>query len=143
MPRILLAVDGSDVSMRAVTRLIEMQGWWKAPPELRLMTVHLAVPLAGRVSSVLGPDTLKKYYAEEEAEALKGAREALDRAGVAYTVSTAVGDIAERIVETADAVGAELIVMGTHGRGKVGSMVLGSVAQKVLHLARAPVMLVH
>lgn len=73
---------------------------------------------------------------------LKSARETLDRAGLRYTVHAAIGEPADEIVRIAAAQHCDLIVMGTHGRGRIGNIVLGSVAQKVLHLTRTPVTLV-
>jgi len=47
------------------------------------------------------------------------------------------------IVETAQSVGADLIVMGTHGRNKIDRLLLGSVTQRVLAHAMVPVMVTH
>lgn len=52
------------------------------------------------------------------------------------------GKPADKIVEAAGAWPADLIVIGTHGRGAVGSILLGSVAQSVLRHARCPVVVV-
>lgn len=142
MQKVLIAVDGSDVSQRAVERIAMMTGWLKERPEIHLITVHPPVPYGSRVSGVIGKEALEKYYSEEEAEALKGACSVLDKAGLPYTKHTAVGDLAGKIVEAAQKLGVDLLCMGTHGRGKVGSMVVGSVAQKVLHLSPIPVLLV-
>lgn len=51
-----------------------------------------------------------------------------------------VGDAAEEILRTADEIGCDLIVMGTHGRTGVGRLVLGSVAEAVLRRALCPVL---
>jgi nucleotide-binding universal stress UspA family protein len=53
-----------------------------------------------------------------------------------------VGEAAAEIVRAADECGAEVIVLGTRGRGSLGSLFLGSVAQRVVHLAAVPVLLV-
>jgi len=142
MQKILIAVDGSEVSHRAVERVIRMTGLFKEPPELHVLAVHLPLPMAGRVGAVVGKDVIERYQQEEEAEFMKDACATLDAAGLAYTRHTAVGDIAGEIVKAAGQIGADLVCMGTHGRGKIGSMVLGSVAQKVLHLSPVPVLLV-
>lgn len=52
----------------------------------------------------------------------------------------AVGDPSEKILETASGLGADLIVMGTHGRRGLGRVVLGSVAEKTVRLSPVPVL---
>ena len=52
------------------------------------------------------------------------------------------GDAAAEILQTAEDVGADLIVMGTHGRSGLGRVLLGSVAAAVLRGARCPVLTV-
>ncbi|CAI49108.1 UspA domain protein [Natronomonas pharaonis DSM 2160] len=53
------------------------------------------------------------------------------------------GQPADRIVEYADRTGCDLIVMGTHGRGGLGRLLLGSVAERVVRLSSQPVLTVH
>ena len=53
-----------------------------------------------------------------------------------------IGRAVETIVQAAEDVGADLIVMGTHGRGPLGHLLLGSVAEQVIRLADCPVMTV-
>jgi len=52
------------------------------------------------------------------------------------------GMTADEICKLADELGADLIVIGTHGRGAIGRAILGSVAQQVVRLARQPVLTV-
>ena len=58
-------------------------------------------------------------------------------------VATAVGPTVDRILDYADAHAIDLIVMGTHGRGALGHMLLGSVAERCVHRARVPVLTIH
>jgi nucleotide-binding universal stress UspA family protein len=143
MLKILLAVDGSETALRATRLLIDTVEWFKERPEIHLVTVHLAVPLAGRVSSVLGPDVLERYYKEEEEVALKDARALLQGAGMTIVEHTAVGQPAEEIARICAARHCDVIYMGTHGRGALGGLVLGSTATKLLQLANVPVTLIH
>jgi nucleotide-binding universal stress UspA family protein len=53
-----------------------------------------------------------------------------------------VGDPAKKIVELADSIGADLIVVGSHGHGAISSALLGSVSRGILHRARRPVLVV-
>ena len=55
---------------------------------------------------------------------------------------TVAGDAAQEIVEYAKTHHCEGIVMGTRGLGSVATLVLGSVAHKVLHLTHVPITLV-
>jgi nucleotide-binding universal stress UspA family protein len=56
------------------------------------------------------------------------------------TTEVTFGPIAGTIVERAAAVGADMIVMGTHGRGAVAHLLMGSVAERVVRTARCPVL---
>ena len=56
---------------------------------------------------------------------------------------TKVGAPVEEILEYAEAHKIDLIVIGTHGRGLVGQMLLGSVAERVVRRAKTPVLTVH
>ncbi|HEV8717761.1 MAG TPA: universal stress protein [Candidatus Binatia bacterium] len=62
------------------------------------------------------------------------------RGGIRHEILTRVGDAAQRILETADEVGAELIVMATHGRTGLSHFFLGSVAEQVVREASCPVL---
>ena len=144
MPKLLLAVDGSESAIRATRNLIEAAARYAERPEVELLTVHLAVPPVDVLSSaVVSRDTLERYYREEGEKALAPIRGLLGTAGLKVTAHVLVGDIASTIVEHARNSNCEMIYMGTRGMTTISNLVLGSVATKVLHLARVPVALVH
>ena len=63
--------------------------------------------------------------------------------GVSFAGDTIERNVVhEGILETASAEGCDLIVMGSHGRHGLKSLILGSVAQKVLAHAELPVLIV-
>jgi nucleotide-binding universal stress UspA family protein len=62
--------------------------------------------------------------------------------GVRVTLHEAVGDVVEEILRTADAIKADLIVMGRHGHGAMYSLLVGSVTAGVLKRGDRPVLLV-
>ena len=141
MLKVLLPVDGSECSDRAVEFVIEKMRAREGALELHLLTVHAPIPYAGAVSTI-GADKVEQYYREEGEETLKSARARLDAAKVAYAHHIIVGDPADVIVRYAKEQKVDQIVIGTHGRGRIGNIVLGSVASKVVHLTDVPVLLV-
>ena len=139
--KILLPVDGSECALRAVDHLISHSAWFRDLPEIHLLHVHAPIPI-GRVQAHVGKETLHAYYLEESQASLLEAQKKLDAAGCSHTTHIHVGQPAEVIAKLAAEQGCDLIVMGTHGRGGIAGLVTGSVANRVLHLASCPVLLV-
>ncbi len=139
--KVLVPVDDSECALRAV----EFAGRKLRPggetAQIHLLTVHPPIPYP-RAVAVIGHERAQEYYEEEGRAALKAAQASLNRDGIAYTARIRVGDPGPTIVDYAAEIGADLIVMGTHGRSALGSLVMGSVAMKVVQLAKAPVVLV-
>lgn len=138
--KILLAIDGSEVSLRAVQALIDHVQWFRDRPEIHLLHVHAPIPV-GLALKHVSPETLDRHYREEGEAELASALSLLQTAGLGVTPHIHVGQPAEVIVHQARELGCNLICLGSHGRGAVASAVLGSVAAKVLHLSPVPVML--
>jgi len=144
VPKILLAVDGSESAVRATRKLIESAGWYKEPIEIELVTVHLPLPhVGGFAKAVVSHEMVEHYYSEEGGKALAASRKLLDEARLRYTPHILIGEVAPTIVEHAQKSAADLIYMGTRGMTAMSKLVLGSVVTKVLHLAHIPVVLVH
>lgn len=139
--KILLPVDGSDCALRAVDHLIAHSEWFREVPEIHLLHVHAPIPI-GRVQAHVGKETLYAYYLEESQQALSEAQKKLDAAGRFHTTHIHVGQPAEVIARVAAELGCDLVVMGTQGRGGLAGLVMGSVANRVLHLVSCPVLLV-
>lgn len=139
----LLAVDGSPSSQNATKALIAALANLKETPEIHVVTVHLPVPNIGTAGWAISKEQLDRYYQEESAAALAPAEELLKKAGVRFVEHRVVGDIAHGIVDTATKLGCANIYMGTRGHTAVSNLVLGSVAVKVLHLTKIPVVLAH
>ena len=136
--KILVAVDGSKPSLKVVQLLIDHADWYRAKPEVELVTVHLPVPRVGPLPKA----QVEKYYSEEGAAMLAAARKKLDAAGIAYQPHVLVGPVAEAIVKHAKDKRCDLIYIGTRGMSELGKALLGSTAAKVLHISETPVLLV-
>lgn len=143
MLKVLLPVDGSKSAVRATKALVKMLAWYKDTPQVDLLAVHLPLPRLHNMSRVVSTQMLERYYTEECAAMLAPSKQILDAAKVNYTVHTAVGSIAETIIDQAKRSDSDMICMGTRGMTALASMALGSIATKVLHLAHVPVVLIH
>ena len=141
MLKFLVPVDGSDASSRAIDQLVKIAGWYADKPEIHLLNVQPALPLGGRVGSFVGQDQIAQYKQEEGLAALASARQKLDAAGIPHHYHIGVGETAEIIARYATQTGCDQIVMGTRGMGSMSNLVLGSVANKVIHLSPVPVLL--
>lgn len=138
--KILFATDGSKGALSALEALVGRFAWFRDAPQLTVLNVHPPIPY-GMAARWVGKQTVDDFYAEESGTALAPARELLDRSGVAYTAVTRVGDPAREIVQFARDGGFDLVALGTHGHTALATLMLGSVAQKVLATASAPVLL--
>ena len=136
--KILVAVDGSKPSLKAVQLLIDHAGWYRDRPEVELVTVHLPVPQVAHLNKA----QVEKYYNEEGEAMLAPAKKKLAAAGIAYQARVLVGPVAEAIVKHAKDKRCDFIYIGTRGMSGLGAVLVGSIALKVLHIAETPVLLV-
>ena len=138
MLRVLIPVDGSDNAIRAVNFLIRKAPLYKEPLDIHLLNVQHSFP--GTIRGV--HHQAQQFHHDEGLKALASARKLLDDAGVKYAHHIGVGDAAEVIAHYVKDKRIEQLVMGTRGLGSASSLLLGSVATKVIHLTDIPVLLV-
>lgn len=140
MMRFLVPVDGSPHSERAVAHVIRL-AQCQERPEIHLINVREPVD-SWEVRRFLTEEEIVRIQQSEGEEDLRGARALLDAAGVGYQARVLTGPVSQAIAEYAVAQGCDQIIMGTHGRGGLATLFLGSVAAKVIHLAPIPITLV-
>lgn len=138
--KILLAADGSAYTRKALDFLLANDGLAGASDELVVLNVQPPVPPG--VSGMLSGNVVADYHRDEAETVLAPIREYLGRHKVPFRCLTVVGANADEIVRVAGAEKARMIVMGTHGYGVIGRLVMGSVAQRVLAQSAVPVLLV-
>jgi nucleotide-binding universal stress UspA family protein len=138
--KILIAVDGSAPALSAIEALLTRLDWFRAPIEIGLVYVHPPLPYK-HAAAWAGKEAIHSYYEEESEAALAAARARLGERGMAYVAEKRVGDAGPEIVKCAAEGGYELIVMGTHGHTALASLVMGSVATKVVAASTVPVLL--
>jgi nucleotide-binding universal stress UspA family protein len=134
---IVLAVDGSAHSERAV----ELARKLAAASGDQVFVTHVTEYMVGRSAGTLDVEgdqegiAQARQYAKDLADAGIAAQVELAR------VPAGAGHIAKAVLEVADKHDAGLILMGSHGRTDLTSLLLGSVAHKVLHLSHRPVLI--
>ena len=137
MRTILVPVDGSACAERAIEEAVKLTQK-SGPLDIHLLNVQPRI-FVEETLVYLDAAKMDTYYYGQGSKGLASAEKLLKKAGIAYTAHRAVGPVAETIVTKAKELGADGILMGTHGHGRVAGMLLGSVSNKVLHLAPVPV----
>ncbi|MEW6447295.1 MAG: universal stress protein [Bacillota bacterium] len=149
--KILVAVDGSENSLRAAAEGVKLA---QGNPNARLALITVIPPVDPFYG--YGPLITAQQVQEAEQSAadavLAKAKEVIGRAGRAAEITgeagvnvesvVQIGDPAQSIIEYAAREGFEVIVMGRRGLGVLKELLLGSVSSKVLQLAPCPVLLV-
>jgi len=141
MTKLLIPVDGSDYSLKAVDYAASRARESKSPIEVHLLNVQMQIASVN-VKLFVSAESLESYYRDEGNRTLEAPLARAKSAGLNVTPHIGVGDPAKIIMDYSNEKKADEIVMGSHGRGALSGAVLGSVAQKVVHLSSVPVVLV-
>lgn len=141
MEKILIPVDGSASSANAVRFAVD---YAKRTAETQIFLINVQEPPPAEVVIEAGipPETWQASHQEAGRKALEGACALLDDAKMPFTATVAVGHPVAQIAARASELGCTRVVMGTRGMGALGSLVLGSVAMRVVHEVTCPVILV-
>lgn len=131
IPRVLVPIDGTSVSTALMDHVIEWQQRFHWAFDTHLLMVR----------DFLGKEAAERLLEDTALADCASSLERLKAAGVAHTLHVLMGDPAPRILERAAAIKASLILMGTRGHGPISSVMLGSVAYKVVHASSLPVTL--
>ncbi len=141
MRTLLLAIDGSDCAGRALDYALDRAADSVAGVRIELLNVQ--APLSGpNVKLLVSQDSLDRYYREEAQSILQPAMARITEAGLQADPHIGLGDPGRVIVDYALSTRADEVVMGSRGRGSLAGAMLGSVAQKVIHLSPVPVVVV-
>lgn len=144
--KILVAVDGSSYTQKAVQYLVSHLNLFQASPEVTLLHVHPPIPggvAVSRARAIAGNAAVDEHYREEAQAALAPSEAFMREKNIPFTTKYAINsDVANEIDHYAKNHGADLIVIGSHGHGALASAVMGSVATKVISAAPCPVLVV-
>ena len=137
----LLAYDGSDSAGAAI---VEAGRQLRTPKAARVLTVWTPledIPFWGPAMTRFPDDLLQAARREAEKLAAEGSELANAAGFEAEPLVTSGEPVWRSVIDAADSIGAGVIVLGSHGRGTVGSAVMGSVATAVAHHATIPVLI--
>jgi len=141
--RILVPVDGSDTAKRGLEEAINLADALES--ELRIIHIVDDSALALNPETGVAAAPLVEDFAENGRQILEDARALATKKGTVAGIvlhENFTGRVADLIVDEAKKWGAELIVMGTHGRRGIRHAVLGSDAEAVVQASSVPVLLV-
>lgn len=138
--KILLAVDGSPFTKKMLAYLAAHDEW--LGPQHAYTVVHAVPGVPPRAAAVLDRDTLRGYYAESAEKVFKPIKTFFAKSKLNADFQFKVGPAAEVIADAARKGDYDLLIMGSHGHGTLGNLVMGSVATKVLAHCSTPALLV-
>jgi nucleotide-binding universal stress UspA family protein len=135
--KVLVAVDHSKATERVLAAARDLALLSKG----EVWVVHLRErEYAAKAGLVPSAETADDAHAQVDAAVKELAQAGITAHGVMR--NTMFGYAAREIIEEAKGVDADVIVMGSRGRGDLAGLVLGSTAHKVIHLADRPVLVV-
>ena len=129
--RWLVAVDGSDHSLRAVAEAARFAG------QLKDCTLNLV-----NVQHWLSREAAESELGARGWKATDKARALLKAAALPWQLHIVMGEAAEAIVALSTHLGCQTIVIGSRGLGATENLLVGSVAYKVIHLSSVSVLVV-
>jgi nucleotide-binding universal stress UspA family protein len=138
--KILVPVDGSPFTKRMLAYLTAHDEWLGDAHRYTLVHVTPAVP--ARAAAVLDKAVLQGHYAEASDKVFKPIRAFFAKQKINAEYVAKVGPAAETIAALATKGQYDLLMMGSHGHGLLGNLVLGSVTTKVMAHCGTPVLIV-
>jgi nucleotide-binding universal stress UspA family protein len=135
--KVLVAVDLSEPSKAVIEASVQLARALDASLEL----VHVREPFVYAMAGQYGPSPEQEQALVRWIDArLAEASDQISHARVPCVTTSLNGRPAREIVAHAEKVGADLIVVGTHGHGGLTHAVLGSVAERIVQKAKRPVL---
>ena len=144
--QILCPVDFSDASRHALRHAVMLARWYESAVTV-LHVFHVPsspVVFSGYPEPIALPamPVPPQEIRQQSEESLKRFVAGLETGGVSISLRAEAADTVRGILTAAEALPADVIVLGTHGRGGFDRAVLGSVTEKVLRKAACPVLTV-
>ncbi len=133
---LLVAFDGSESSKKALTKACDL-----AKVDGADVSVQYVIPRYEEMMDFFKTESVKKSLFEEAEKIVDGAKKISAGLGVSIKTVVQEGHAAEKIVEFADTMKHDLIVVGTHGWRGVNKALMGSTAERVIAHASCPILI--
>ena len=138
--KILIPVDGSPFTKRMLAFLVAHDEWFGGGHQYTVLNV--AAPVPPRAAAVLDKSILQGHYDEESQKVFKPIRSFFAKQKISADFVAKVGPAADTIANLATKGKFDLLMMGSHGHGWIGNLVLGSVTTKVMAHCDTPVLII-
>jgi nucleotide-binding universal stress UspA family protein len=138
---IVVGVDGSEVSTSAAESAADIARHWKA----RLVVVTVVRPpegwwgIGGQPPT---PEALAEAVTKGQEEVLGALEDQLDLEGLDYELVGEIGDPTNQLLSICESQDADVLVIGRRGAGLAERVLLGSVADRLTHHSKIPVLVV-
>lgn len=137
--KVLLPVDGSDHTKRMLAWLATHEEWLGTAHEYTVLNV--VPPIPPHAMEFLSPEFLQSYDKDQAEAVFKPIEAFIERHKLKARYIHKLGNAGDEIADEAGR-GYDLVVMGSHGRGALAGLVMGSTATRVLATCRTPVLLI-
>lgn len=141
MKKLLVGVDGSEPSLKAIRKATEYATALKA----QLVLAYVLAPMNHLAEAYAGPITDLEEADRKNAEVmLRDAAKSVREAGCPVEAVILRGPPAQTLAERAEQdEGVEMVVVGSRGLGAVASVILGSVTDRLVRVSKKPVLVIH
>jgi nucleotide-binding universal stress UspA family protein len=133
---LLVPFDGSGSSKKALTRACELSKVDGAE-----VSVLYVIPRYEEMMDFFKTETIKKSLYQEAEKIVEGAKRIASALGVEIKAVVQEGHAGDKIVEIADTLKHDLIVVGTHGWSGMNRAIMGSTAERVIAYASCPILI--
>jgi nucleotide-binding universal stress UspA family protein len=142
MRNVLVAYDGSQPAKRALQYVIERARDTANPIQVHVINAQHGAVVYGDYVTASMIEEINNGLLGEADKVLKEAAATLTAADVAHKTHAAIGNVAEQVNAAIKQLGCDTVVMGTRGLGSFSGLLLGSVANRVIHEVSVPVVLI-
>jgi nucleotide-binding universal stress UspA family protein len=148
LDKVLIATDGSDWSGKAVEFTIRLCGGTSCKVTLLTVAEEPVYPavmdgMTPPIESMPPYEDIQEAIIAESQDLLERSEVPLKAAGIEVELKVRFGNPAREVLQEAEQGEYDMLIMGSHGRGALGKLVLGSVSYRVSHHVKCPLLIVH